>query len=163
MKKVAVVFYSFSGNTKRASLFLKKKLEEKGYLCDFVELRPKREVRSFLKQGFMAFLKRELSLEEIKTDLSEYDLVILASPVWAFTITPALRTYLNRVEGLKGRNVGCFLTFGSGTGKDKALRELKDILEKKGANILFSKTIVGKNTKEEAYLEREFRSLWEYL
>jgi flavodoxin len=161
--KIAIIFYSFSGNTKRACLFLKDNLSTKNICVDLIELKPKKEETSFFKQGLQAFLKKKVELKEVDFGLEKYDFVVFASGVWAFTITPTLATYLEKVKNLKNKKVACFLTFGSGAGSKKALEELESILREKGAHILFSKNLSGKKTKDKNYLEENFKSLLEII
>ena len=160
---IAVVFYSFSGKTERACLFLKDKLIANGIEVDGVELKPQKEETSFFKQCIQAFLRSRPVLGETSLYLDKYDLVVFASPVWAFTFAPALRSYLDQVKGLENKKAACFLTFGSGAGSKRALKELEDILRNKGAHILFSQNIPGYKTREESYLEHKFKPLLEML
>jgi len=159
--KVALVFYSFTGNTKRAVLFLRDIFKSKNRECNLIELKPLKETTAFFKQCWEAFLKRkpELISNREEYDLGEYNLIIIASPVWAFAISPAMRSYLKKVEGLDNKKVACFLTFGSGTGADRALREIENILRKKRAEVIFSKKLSGNRTRDRNYLEKEFGSL----
>ncbi|UCC95370.1 MAG: NAD(P)H-dependent oxidoreductase [Candidatus Omnitrophota bacterium] len=161
--KGAIVFYSFSGNTKRACSFLQKQWAQRNVLVELIELKPNREVTAFLKQCVHAFLKKKPALRKTLYDLSQYHFVIFASPVWAFAIAPALRSYLERVEGLEQKLAACFLTFGSGTGSNRALKELESILRGKKAQIAFSKNISGYRTNNPAYLETNFKLLFEML
>jgi flavodoxin len=156
--RVAIVFYSFSGNTKKVALFLKEKLEVKDIKVEVIELKPKKEESSFFKQARDASLKKRPQLLPCEYNLGKYDRVLFGSPVWAFTITPPLRSFLDKVEGLQNKEVCCFLTFGSGVGKGKALKELENILKRKEAKILFFKTLSGSRTEDKDYLERELAS-----
>lgn len=157
--KAAIVFYSFSGNTKRAVLFLQNKLQAKKITTDLIDLRPKMETRSFFKQGKQALFKEKVELKDTQYDLSQYDYIAFASPVWAFSFAPALRTFLAKVKGAEGKKAICFLTYGSGTGSQKALRELETILEEKKVEILFSVNLSGFKTKKKDYLEKSFSTL----
>jgi hypothetical protein len=62
----------------------------------------------------------------------------------------------NKVKGLENKEVGCFLTYGSGTGAKSALTELEDILTGKGAKLIFSQGLTGHKTKHKSYLEERF-------
>jgi len=161
--KGAVVFYSFSGNTRRACASLKELVSALGSSLYLIDLKLKKEVVSFVGQCFEAALKKKPELLEANYDLSEYDFVVLASPVWAFTYAPALRTYLNKVKGLNSKKAACFMTFGSGAGSQKALKELENVLIKKKTKVLFSKNLSGTKTSDPAYLKNNFKSLLEKL
>ncbi|HDN86267.1 MAG: hypothetical protein DRP68_02825 [Candidatus Omnitrophota bacterium] len=157
--KVAIVFYSFSGNTEKAVLFLKNFFLRKNIPVEVFRLKPVKEETSFFRQGMQAFLKEAPPILEINYDLDSYDLVVFASPVWAFTISPALRSYLRKVKNLARKKIVCFLTFGSGVGAKKALRELESILKSKKAEIIFSKSLAGSKVENKSYLEESFRDL----
>ena len=161
--KTTIVFYSFSGNTQRACLFLKEKLGSQGIPADEIQLRPKKEAASFFGQCWQAALRRTPELVECNCDVRGYDVVIFSSPVWAFTIAPALRAYLKRIKNCEDKKVVCFLTFGSGTGSSKALKELEEILRKKRAYILFSENLAGRKTKDDSYLKESFKALLKAL
>jgi len=156
---VAIISYSFSGNTKRACLFLMKKIKEKNINADVFDLKPAKEEKAFLLQCRDAFYKHKPEIQNPAFELSAYDFVVFASPVWAFTFAPALRVYLESVKDLTDKRCACFLTYGSGMGKGKAMEELEGILKAKGGRILFSKNMPGVKTKDKEYLEEQFKSL----
>jgi len=144
-------------------LFLKDKLAAKNIAVDLIELKLKEEVTAFFKQCHHAFFKKVPQILEVKNDLGEYDYIAFASPVWAFTLAPALRSYLTKVTGLKDKKAICFLTYGSGAGSIRALRELENILEEKQAEIIFSVNLVGFKTKKNDYLEKSFKILFDII
>jgi len=160
--KVAIIFYSFSGNTRAACSSLKDKLSKETETI-FIELRPKKESQAFLGQCREAFLKKEPVLDDVGLDLSSYDFCIFSSPVWAFTYAPALRSYLKKVKGLNDKKCCCFLTFGSGAGSGKALRELEAVLKEKGGRILFSKNLSGLKSRDKEFLESFLKPLIEII
>ncbi|MFH1519849.1 MAG: NAD(P)H-dependent oxidoreductase [Candidatus Omnitrophota bacterium] len=157
--KGAVVFYSFTGNTRRACLFLKEAIGALGNSLDLIDLKLEKETVLFLKQCLDAAFRKKPQLLEVNYDLGEYDFVIFASPVWAFTYAPALRSYLSKVSGLDNKTAACFLTFGSGTGSKKALSELENVLSQKKARAVFSRNLSGSKTGDNVYLEWCFKSL----
>lgn len=92
--KTAVVFYSFEGNTKFVSRALAKKMS-----ADLVELKPVKDIKThgFLKYfwgGMAAVLKKTPQLQSYVCNTNDYDLILLATPIWANTLTPALRTFI---------------------------------------------------------------------
>jgi len=151
--KIAIVFYSFSGNTKRLALFLKEKLEENNHSVGVVEIKPAKEINSFSLQALSALLKKEAPLKKTEVNFDEFDLIIFGTPVWAFTITPYLRSFLKNVN-LEGKKTVCFVTFGSGIGSDKALKELEGILKDKKAKVLCSFKVKDIKTKDKDYLQK---------
>ena len=160
--KVAIIFYSFSGNTKAACSSLKDRLAKETEAI-IIELKPKKESQAFLGQCCEAFLKKEPDLDDTDLDLSSYDFCIFSSPVWAFTYAPALRSYLRKVKGLNDKKCCCFLTFGSGAGSQKALGALEGALKEKGGRILFSKNLSGLESRDEESLGDFFKPLIEII
>ena len=159
--KIAVIFYSFSGNTRKAAQFIQNNLKEDE--VDLIDLQLKEDVHSFLKQCHHAFIKKIPEIKDTILDLSGYDCIIFASTVRAFTIAPGLRAYFSKLYNLENKKTGCFVTYGSGTGSEKALKELEEMIRKKGGKIIFSKRFSGAKTKNKDYLAEQFKPLLEML
>ncbi len=96
--KAAVVYYSFKGNSKFVADELSKSLGVKAFrLVPSVEP-PQKGLGMFLKGGGMALKKMTPELEDLGTDLSEYDTIILCAPVWAGTYPPAVGAFLKKYD-----------------------------------------------------------------
>jgi hypothetical protein len=54
---------------------------------------------------------KETQIAPTTKNPEDYDLLIIGTPVWAFTLTPAIRTYL-RNNDLSGKKVALFFTLG---------------------------------------------------
>lgn len=130
--KSIIVYYSYSGNTKKAAQALAEYLKDKGE-AELISLQPLDESNSFFGQGNRAFRHVRAKIEPAKFDLSCYDLICLGSPVWAFGPAPAMNTYLDRCSGIEGKKIILFSTYGSGTGNQRCLNYMREILSKKGA------------------------------
>ncbi len=163
--KVAVIYYSFSGNTRNMCEFISEELNKKGYPTASIVLKPKKETTSFFSQGREAFLRREIELLDIEAirDISSYDFVIFASPVWAFTITPAMRSYLKKVQGLKEKKCLALLTAGSIKGAGKVLREFVLLITARGGKVWFKKALKGNHTKDKGYLREKLTPALELI
>jgi flavodoxin len=129
--KSAIIYYSYGGNTQKVANVLWELLREKGE-ADQIELVAQDESKSFLMQCKRALLRKQAKIQPVNTDLSNYDLICLGTPVWAFAPTPAVNTYLERSSGLTNKPVVLFATFGSGSGLKKCLDYIEKILAKKG-------------------------------
>ena len=130
--KGIVIFYSYSGNTKKVTGTLSEYLRRKGQV-DIIELQALDESNSFFGQAARAFIHKRAKIEPTNFDLTQHDLVCLGTPVWAFGPAPAMNTYLDKCFGLEGKEVILFTTYGSGTGNQRCLNYMQDILTKKGA------------------------------
>lgn len=130
--KLIIVYYSYSGNTKRVAGILAEHLRQKAEV-KLIELNGIDESHNFFKQCFRAFKHKKAKIAPVDLALSNYDLICLGSPVWAFGPAPAMNTYLDRCFGLEAKPVILFTTYGSGTGNERCLQYMQDILSKKGA------------------------------
>jgi multimeric flavodoxin WrbA len=85
--KVALIFYSYSGNTKKAVVYLKDKLIYNNIEVEMIEIKLVNEERNFFKQCLAAFRKKTPCIcESLKYDLGAFDLAIFSTAVWAFKI-----------------------------------------------------------------------------
>jgi flavodoxin len=129
--KSAVVYYSYSGNTKKVAQELTNYLKQAGEV-EMIELVPQDEPRSFFGQCRRAFWHSKARLESMNTNLLPYDIICFGTPVWAFGPAPAINTYLDECSGLCEKTAILFTTYGSGTGNDRCLTYMQGILAKKG-------------------------------
>lgn len=134
--KTAIVYYSYSGNTHRLAQLILGILKERGEEAVPIRVRPLKEETSFFIQCKEAFFGKKPELYKTLLGLKDFDRIILGSPVWAFKPAPAVNTYLDKCSSLNGKEAIPFITYGSGTGKDKALLIMKKSLEAKGARVL---------------------------
>ncbi len=130
--KSIIIFYSFSGNTKKVAGILSEYLGQKGEV-EIIELKGLDESDKFFAQVARAFRHKRATLSPVNFDLSEFDLICFGTPVWAFGPAPAINTYLDKCFGVEGKAVILFSTYGSGTGNKRCLDYMQDMLVKKGA------------------------------
>lgn len=118
----AIIYYSLSGRTKRA-------VEER-FEGDFFRLKGKIKIpRNYAIQmfylGFYATFDRKLDYHNIDIDLSKYDSIVLASPVWAFTFVPFMKKFLLDVK-LRNKKIELLITHEGGPGK--TLKKMRNYL-----------------------------------
>jgi len=130
--KSIVIYYSYTGNTKKVAAILAGYLKEKSEV-EIIELKSLDESRSFLGQAARAFWKKRAQIQPVNPDLKNYDLICLGTPVWAFGPAPAINAYLDNCVGLEGKDIILFTTYGSGTGNKRCLNYMQEILSQKGA------------------------------
>ena len=160
--KSAVIYFSYSGNTKKVAGILAELLNKKGPVEE-IELIALDEAKSFLGQCRRAFSRARAKIAPVKIDLSGFDLVSFGSPVWAFAPTPAMNTYLDLCTGLGGKEVILFTTYGSGTGNERCLNYTQDVLAKKGVerfNRFSIQQLKVKNTEFVISKINEITRLW---
>jgi flavodoxin len=147
----AVIYYSYSGNTKSVAKVLIDTLREKGEVRE-IELTSLDEPNSFFKQGGRAWKRIRAKIAPADFDLSTYDLICLGTPVWALAPAPALNTYLDNCNGIEGKEIILFTTYGSGTGNGRCLNYMQDILSKKGVKDFKRFSIQQFKTKDREFI-----------
>ncbi|MBQ3416052.1 MAG: NAD(P)H-dependent oxidoreductase [Clostridia bacterium] len=135
--KTLLVYYSYTGNTKIIADMIKEKVD-----CDVVELKPK---TPFLEEDYQAIVdkyqsnessKECVEIEDINIDLSDYEKVIIGTPVWWYTITPVLREFLKNND-LSQKQVYAFVTNAGWLGRTfKEIESYCDV--KKELNVQFA-------------------------
>ena len=124
--KALVVFYSRTGLTKKAANAI---ADTMGCEIDEVSDSVNRAgVMGYIMAG-KAAMGRSLTTIQYALDPSKYDLVIIGTPIWAWNMTPAIRTYLSQNKD-KLRDVAFFCTMG-GQGGVKTFAEMGSIIGKK--------------------------------
>jgi len=147
--KTLVAYYSKTGNTRRLAEAIAKEL-----CCDIDEIHDKR-YRSGLIGWFSgnrdAFRKFPTDIE-FKIDPAEYDLVIIGTPIWAFCITPAIRTYFTRnIEKLN--NVAFFLS-SRGLGIKRAFKDMEALSKTPVATFELHSSGIGKDINVEKNIDQ---------
>ena len=128
MKKL-FIYYSYTGNGE----IVAEKIKEKG-----VDLRsitpqkplPKSFLGSMLTGGFLAGIKAKTPLKDFNSDVSQYDEIIIGSPIWNARIASPINTVLDALKGTD-KKISFIFYAGSGTGKKAAKRISKEYPDSK--------------------------------
>jgi flavodoxin len=128
--KTVIVYYSLQGNIRYVA---EKVSKETG--ADLIELVP---VKAYPDKGMIKFIwggsavtfKKKPELEPYKFDAADYDLVILATPVWASSFTPPMRTFLEEND-LTGKKIAVMVTCAGGD-TSKCISALKEASKAEG-------------------------------
>jgi flavodoxin len=150
---VAVVYFSLTGNTEKVALEIKRQLEEKNIRISQIKL--KGGESNFLGNSLKAMFRKRAEIEQGIRDFSEFDFIFVGSPVWALSPTPQVNTFLDMCSGLEGKKGTVFVTYKSGTGKDRALKMMKRDLLKKGMKEVCSFAVSNKTISEEGNLKKK--------
>ncbi len=136
--KVLVVHYSRTGVTRKVgeniSFWLKAKREE------IVDVVNRKGLLGYLKAGRDASRKRFTKISQQEYDPRDFNMILIGTPIWAWTIPPAIRTYIElNKEVLKEKELGFFCTMG-GNGDKKAFEEMERLIGRKPRATLSLKT-----------------------
>ena len=121
--KTLIVFYSRTGCTRAAAGELARLLG-----ADQEELKERTDrsgAAGYLVAGRDAMMKRPADLLPTTCRPEAYDVVVVATPVWAFTMCPAIRAWLRR-EAANLRRVAFVCTQG-GSGAARAMQHMREI------------------------------------
>ena len=122
--KTLIVFYSRTGCTRMAAQALAAPFGAD--LEELKEMADRSGPKGYLLAGRDAMQKRPAVLLPVTRQPADYDLVIVGTPVWAFTMCPAIRTWLLR-EAAQIRRVAFFCTQG-GSGAERTMREMEQLV-----------------------------------
>jgi flavodoxin len=136
-----VVYYTRTGNSKFAAETIAAELGAD--VEEVVDLKKRQGRLAYMSCGRDAMTGKETEIAETKRNPADYDLIVLVQPVWAFSPTPAIRTYVNKND-LSGKKVALF--FG-GT-------NLRDAVEKTKA-LMPNSTFVGDLAVDEPLKNKE--------
>ena len=97
MSKKLIVFYTYTQNTKKVAEELQKTLG-----CDILELKPivpfSNDYQTVVDEWQNNSIKDEVEIKDINVNLADYDTIILGSPIWWYTITPVVTTFLKKYD-----------------------------------------------------------------
>jgi flavodoxin len=119
--KTLVVYYTRTGNTKFAAETIAAEIGAD--IEEIVDLKKRQGRLAFLGNGKDAMQGKETQIAPTKRSPADYDLIVVGSPIWAGSPTPAIRTYLNKND-LSGKKVALFFSdsgLGQAVEKTKAL------------------------------------------
>jgi len=125
--KILVVYYSRTGNTARLAQAIATELN-----ADIIELKEttKRSgIIGYMKAGFAAMTHKQANLLPINKKIEEYDLIILGTPVWAFTAPPPVATFINENK-TKIKKLATFATM-TATGHTRTIEHIQQLYQQK--------------------------------
>jgi flavodoxin len=120
--KTLVVYNSRTGNTKYVAEEITAELGAD--IEEVVDLKKREGKMGYLSANIDAIGNRQTNIAETKRNPADYDLIVIGTPVWFWSPSSAIRTYVAKHD-LSGMNVALFFTFDGGprgvVGKTKNL------------------------------------------
>ncbi|MCL2293532.1 MAG: flavodoxin [Spirochaetes bacterium] len=140
--KTLIVYYSFEGNCAFIAEKIKAAISERNFSSQkttwgeipettLLRLIPEGDEKKRTKVGgfFWAtqqmFFAKKPRLKPFSVDISDYDLIILGTPVWAWSYAPAMASFLTAAK-ITGKKIALFCCHGGGKGK--TMQKLKSAL-----------------------------------
>ena len=131
-QKTLLVYYSRTGTTRAVAEAISAALP-----CDVEEIidtKNRLGILGYLRSGFDAFFERPSTLKPTRYNPTDYDLVIVGTPVWNASLSAPVRTYLTTHKG-KPKKVAFFCTYG-GSGSRRVLGQMADASGVKAIDVL---------------------------
>ena len=125
--KALIIYFSRTGMTRKVAENLKIKLN-----ADIEEIKDPTDragVMGYFRCGKESMKKILAPIEDIKSDLTAYDLVIIGTPIWGWNMSSPVRAFATRYADRLPR-IAVFCTQG-GSGADKAVTEIETLVGKK--------------------------------
>jgi flavodoxin len=108
MMKALVVYYSRTGNTEKVANEIAQALGADTETI--IDKKSRKGPIGWLSAGKDSTRKIPADIEEPKKEPSAYELVVIGTPVWAWTVSAPVLAYLNKFTG-KLPEVAFFLTY----------------------------------------------------
>lgn len=96
MNKVLVIYYSFTGNSKKVAEYVKNKLN-----ADILELEPtvpfSSDYDEVVEEWQNNDIKRDVDIKHINIDLSQYKKIVLITCTWWYGISSSYEKIFKRL------------------------------------------------------------------
>jgi flavodoxin len=97
--RALIIFYSRTGTTRRLAeriaVLTGAEREE------LVEPRSRRGILGSLRSAYEAARQKATPIEPIRHDRAAYDVIVVGTPVWCDSVSPPVRTLLERLRGTR--------------------------------------------------------------
>ena len=125
MKK-SIIFYSYTGNTRKVAKYMAEKIgadieeikTDISYSSDYDKV--VEDAKAMIRE------KRTPKIKDIAVNLDNNDTIILGTPVWWYSMAPAMRSFLSQ-HNLKGKKIYMFATNGGWLGH--TFEDMKELLK----------------------------------
>ena len=142
-----IVYYTRTGYTKTIALELADVLSAE--LEEIKETKSRAGMVGYLSAGKDATLQKATPIEFSDIDPITYDLVIIGTPVWAFTMASGVRTWLTK-HGKDLKKVAFFATMG-GNGDQRTFTHMQKLC---GQAPIATATFIDKKIAKGEYKEQ---------
>jgi flavodoxin len=122
--KVLVVYYSRDGHTQKVAQVLLKRFNADGE--QLIDKKKRIGLIGASSAGKDAIAKKSTSIEPLKKNPLDYDIILIGTPSWFGNPTPAVRTFV-KLYSLKGKKIGVFGTAHM-TGIEACLFQLAELI-----------------------------------
>ena len=132
--KELILFYSFSGKTKK---YVEELTKSTGAdLCEITEVKNRGKLSAYTHGIIQVMRGSKSKINPVNVDFSQYDKIIIAFPVWASHQPPAINSAVDLLP--EGKDIE--LIFVSMSGKSNS-EKLVDMIKAKKCNVVSVKDV----------------------
>lgn len=144
--KILIIYYTKSGNTRIVANDLHKNLKEFAHVdCEeIINVYPDGSgIFNYIKIGAEALFGKKYEIHPITHDIKQYDIVIIGTPIWASSMTPSIRSFIEIYR--KSINRVAFFSTTGGNDDNGALISMGKLIQKNPiATISLSSKLISK-------------------
>ena len=129
--KTIILYYSFSGRTK--ALALQKANELNADIEEITEIKKPSVLKAYFVGTVHAIKRKKTKINPVKSELSNYDLIIIMAPVWASRPAPAFNNIIELIPS--GKKVELVMVSAGGGTKDSA-EKTKRLVKAYGGEVI---------------------------
>ncbi|MDR0304360.1 MAG: NAD(P)H-dependent oxidoreductase [Chitinispirillales bacterium] len=157
--KTAVVYYSLDGNTAFVCNEIAKTLDADKFVI---------ELKKELPNGFMKYVLSLIQLSKIPgiADLDfnsdNYDKIILGSPCWAWSVAPAMKSFIEKYP-LRNKEIALLLCHGGGA-SEKTIKKwtlLLDESNKIAATLKLVNPLKFQSARAISFVKSWAKNIWD--
>lgn len=134
--KGLIVYYSKTGKNETLAKILSEKTNYE--IEKIIDKKRRSGVFGFILSGYEALTEKLTKIENLNKKISDYEHILVGTPVWAGKITPAIRTFIVKY-GKEISSYSIFSVSGFGEKNSKILYDFIKILGKEPKSTLFVK------------------------
>ena len=141
--RACVIFYSYSGITRGIAEGIRNASG-----CDLIDVRTKKQYTSFSVYTKGVLRSRKMGcdpIEPAEINVSDYDFLIIGTPVWAWKPAPAINAAIRALKGCEGKKAVIFTTCCNQPGE--ALPIMSKALADRGVRIMAEISMNAEDTK----------------
>ena len=126
---VMIAYFSWQGHTQKVVEALASKIDAPTERIEAVK------ESSMAVKGMKAYFGFKSDIKPCKTDLSEIDHLVVATPVWARHPTPYINKYLSLLTNTQEKTFSVLVEMKE-SGAEKTIEKIRDTLGKKGMRFI---------------------------
>ncbi len=95
--KILIVYYSRSGNTRKIAELIGRKMGAE--IEEIIDHKNRKGLLGFLISGNESYLQRNIPIKQLTRDPSQYDLIIIGTPIWAGHMCSPIKSFCQEYQG----------------------------------------------------------------